>query len=99
VTSLRRQATAFHEQLEKTPNAADLLSSAPIVDTPQTMTEKIFQRYSVGLAPGKKVRAGDFITIQPHHCMSEYCATCLLDDWLMILVCSSRQHGSSLIEI
>jgi homoaconitate hydratase len=85
VTNLRRQATAFHEQLEKTPNAADLLSSAPVVDTPQTMTEKIFQRYSVGLAPGKKVRAGDFITIQPHHCMSECCGTYCLDSRLMVL--------------
>ncbi|PHH78987.1 hypothetical protein CDD82_2730 [Ophiocordyceps australis] len=37
---------------------------------PQTLTEKIVQRYSVGLAPGKKVRAGDYVTLSPHHCMT-----------------------------
>lgn len=34
------------------------------------MTEKIVQRYSVGLAPGKKVKAGDYVTLSPHHCMT-----------------------------
>ncbi|KAI1760931.1 mitochondrial Homoaconitase [Hypoxylon sp. FL1150] len=70
-TSLRRQ-TAFHSQLEGTPNAADFLSpqkpSTPA--TPQTLTEKIVQKYSVGLAPGKKVKAGDYVTLAPHHCMT-----------------------------
>lgn len=37
---------------------------------PQTLTEKIVQRYSVGLAPGKKVKAGDYVTLSPHHCMT-----------------------------
>ena len=32
---------------------------------PQTITEKIVQRYAVGLAPGKKVRQGDFVTLRP----------------------------------
>ncbi|PHH62629.1 hypothetical protein CDD81_6863 [Ophiocordyceps australis] len=39
-------------------------------DTPQTLTEKIVQRYSIGLAPGKKVRAGDYVTLFAHHCMT-----------------------------
>ncbi|RDL32363.1 Homoaconitase, mitochondrial [Venustampulla echinocandica] len=70
-SSPRRQH-AFHSQLENTSNAAALLSSqkpaAPA--NPQTLTEKIVQRYSVGLPPGKKVKAGDYITLVPHHCMT-----------------------------
>ncbi|EPE05412.1 homoaconitase [Ophiostoma piceae UAMH 11346] len=37
---------------------------------PQTLTEKIVQRYSIGLPAGKKVKSGDYVTIQPHHCMT-----------------------------
>ncbi|KAH7149418.1 homoaconitase [Dactylonectria estremocensis] len=33
--------------------------------SPQTLTEKIVQRYAVGLPPGKLVRSGDFISIEP----------------------------------
>ncbi|KAK9480770.1 hypothetical protein V1514DRAFT_324418 [Lipomyces japonicus] len=36
----------------------------------QNLTEKIVQKYSVGLAPGKVVRSGDFVTIKPAHCMT-----------------------------
>ncbi|KAJ9157450.1 hypothetical protein NKR23_g757 [Pleurostoma richardsiae] len=32
---------------------------------PQTLTEKIIQRYAVGLSPGKRVRSGDYISIEP----------------------------------
>lgn len=67
----RLNATAFHSQLED-PAAASLLSSlktAP-TSTPQTLTEKIVQRYSLGLAPGKKLKAGDYVTLSPHHCMT-----------------------------
>ncbi|KAI0533293.1 mitochondrial Homoaconitase [Xylaria digitata] len=64
-TATRQQA--FHSQLENTPNAGILLSSqkpiAPAI--PQTLTEKIVQKYSVGLAPGKKVKAGDYVTLWP----------------------------------
>lgn len=67
----RLNATAFHSQLED-PAAASLLSSlktAP-TSTPQTLTEKIVQRYSLGLAPGKKLKSGDYVTLSPHHCMT-----------------------------
>lgn len=37
---------------------------------PQTLTEKIVQRYSQGLAEGKFVKAGDYVTLSPHHCMT-----------------------------
>ncbi|KAK9468770.1 hypothetical protein V1512DRAFT_257834 [Lipomyces arxii] len=37
---------------------------------PQTLTEKIVQKYSQGLPEGKFLRAGDFVTIKPQHCMT-----------------------------
>ncbi|KAG8732265.1 mitochondrial Homoaconitase [Ceratobasidium sp. 414] len=37
---------------------------------PQTYIEKIVQKYAVGLPPGKKVKAGDYVMIQPQHCMT-----------------------------
>ncbi|CUM66922.1 uncharacterized protein PRCAT00004607001 [Priceomyces carsonii] len=36
----------------------------------QNMTEKIVQKYAVGIPEGKKVFSGDYVTIQPAHCMS-----------------------------
>ena len=36
----------------------------------QNLTEKIVQTYAVGLAEGKKVGSGDYVSIQPAHCMS-----------------------------
>lgn len=38
--------------------------------TPQTLTEKIVQRYSQGLSEGKFVKAGDYVTLAPHRCMT-----------------------------
>ncbi|KAI9367757.1 mitochondrial Homoaconitase [Aspergillus egyptiacus] len=65
----------FHSQLENAnspsfPHIESVLSSTPVSGTPQTLTEKIVQRYSVGLPPGKKVKSGDYVSIVPHHCMS-----------------------------
>lgn len=37
---------------------------------PQNLTEKIVQKYAVGLAPGKQIRSGDYVSIKPSHCMS-----------------------------
>lgn len=59
------QQDAFASQLA---SAGPALGGAPAAA--QTLTEKIVQRYSLGLAPGKKVRAGDYVTLAPHHCMS-----------------------------
>ncbi|KAG7666295.1 LYS4 [[Candida] subhashii] len=36
----------------------------------QNLTEKIVQKYAVGLPPNKKVFSGDYVTIKPAHCMS-----------------------------
>ena len=61
--------SAFHSQLENAP--PELLSrSAAAPATPQTLTEKIVQRYSLGLAEGKVVKSGDYVTLSPHHCMT-----------------------------
>ncbi|EPS40647.1 hypothetical protein H072_5475 [Dactylellina haptotyla CBS 200.50] len=36
----------------------------------QNVTEKIVQKYAVGLAPNKLVKSGDYVTISPNHCMT-----------------------------
>lgn len=36
----------------------------------QNLTEKIVQKYAVGLSGGKKVFSGDYVSIKPAHCMS-----------------------------
>ena len=60
----------FHAQRED-PAAASILSSLKTSpSTPQTLTEKIVQRYAVGLAADKFVKSGDYVTIAPHHCMT-----------------------------
>ena len=37
---------------------------------PQTVIEKVVQKYAVGLPPGKKVKAGDYVMIRPEHVMT-----------------------------
>ncbi|MBP9027452.1 MAG: homoaconitase, partial [Phycisphaerae bacterium] len=37
---------------------------------PQTLVEKIAQKYAVGLPAGHEVHAGDFLSISPLHCMT-----------------------------
>lgn len=60
---------AFPSLLASAP--PDLLSRpSPPPSTPQTLTEKIVQRYSQGLAEGKVVQSGDYVTLSPHHCMT-----------------------------
>ena len=62
---------AFHSQLESQESSSilsSIKSSTP--KTPQTLTEKIVQKYSLGLAPSKVVQTGDYVTIAPHRCMT-----------------------------
>lgn len=35
--------------------------------TPQTLVEKIVQKYAVDLPTGTKVRSGDYVMIRPEH--------------------------------
>jgi homoaconitate hydratase len=64
----QRRHYAFHSQLENNPNAnPDTLhtsqaSAGPA--KPQTLVEKIVQKYADGLAPGKVVRSGDYVTLR-----------------------------------
>ncbi|KAF8519291.1 hypothetical protein JB92DRAFT_2012784 [Gautieria morchelliformis] len=37
---------------------------------PQTLIEKVVQRYALDLPPGKTVKAGDYVMIRPEHCMT-----------------------------
>ncbi|KAF9892169.1 mitochondrial Homoaconitase [Aspergillus nanangensis] len=60
----------FHSQLEDPASAALLSSLETSRAVPQTLTEKIVQQYSVGLAKDKFVKAGDYVTISPHRCMT-----------------------------
>lgn len=45
-----------------------LATAAPSI--PQTYIEKIVQKYAVGLPPGKVVKSGDYVMIQPEHVMT-----------------------------
>lgn len=61
---------AFHSQLDDAASASILSSFQTAPAVPQTLTEKIVQRYAIGLADGKYVKAGDYVTLQPHKCMT-----------------------------
>ncbi|KAF5861471.1 mitochondrial Homoaconitase [Aspergillus alliaceus] len=60
----------FQSQLDDPSSAAIYSSIQTSRAVPQTLTEKIVQQYSVGLAPDKFVRSGDYVTISPHRCMT-----------------------------
>lgn len=60
----------FHAQLNDPASAAVYSSLQASKAAPQTLTEKIVQKYSVGLAKDKFVKSGDYVTISPHRCMT-----------------------------
>lgn len=60
----------FHSQLNDPSSAAIYSSLQTSRAVPQTLTEKIVQSYSVGLAQDKFVKSGDYVTISPHRCMT-----------------------------
>ena len=60
----------FHTQVQDPSSAAILSSLKTSPRAAQTLTEKIVQKYAVGLAQNKFVKSGDFVTIAPHHCMT-----------------------------
>jgi len=37
---------------------------------PQTLIEKVVQKYAVGLPQGRAVKAGDYVMIRPEHVMT-----------------------------
>ncbi|KAI9689250.1 MAG: mitochondrial Homoaconitase [Bogoriella megaspora] len=67
---LAQTQDVFHSQTED-PTSSHILSSYKATSTtPQTLTEKIVQRYSVGLPDGKLVKSGDYVTLAPQQCMT-----------------------------
>jgi homoaconitate hydratase len=68
--SSSRPQEVFHAQLEDPTSSAILSSLISSRTVPQTLTEKIVQEYAVGLERDKFVKAGDYVTISPHRCMT-----------------------------
>ncbi|OAA58933.1 aconitase a/isopropylmalate dehydratase [Niveomyces insectorum RCEF 264] len=61
-----RRQQAFHSQLDSSTGAEPFQTSpkpAAPPAVPQTLTEKLVQRHSVGLAAGKVVKSGDYVTL------------------------------------
>lgn len=50
------------------PHHARLFATAPSI--PQTIVEKVVQKYAVGLPSRKVVKAGDYVMIRPEHVMT-----------------------------
>ncbi|KAI1300585.1 homoaconitase-like protein [Xylaria venustula] len=78
-SQLRLYAATIPRRQQAIPSRPDSASNGDVLQSfqtataptnPQNLTEKIFQRYALGLAPGKTVKAGDFISIEPHRVMS-----------------------------
>ncbi|KAL6814968.1 hypothetical protein J3E69DRAFT_346401 [Trichoderma sp. SZMC 28015] len=95
VTGAYRRPDAFHSQLDSSRNSDILSSSPPAVGKPQTLTEKIVQRYAVGLAPGKTVHSGDYISIAPHRSMSHDNSFPIIKKWMDIG--ATKVHDSNQI--
>ncbi|CAF9941882.1 MAG: mitochondrial Homoaconitase, partial [Alectoria fallacina] len=68
-TTRSQRADVFPSQLND-PSTAAVLSSLKTPRAPQTLTEKIVQRYSLGLSEGQYVKAGDYVTLSPAICMT-----------------------------
>ncbi|KAI4742901.1 hypothetical protein E4T50_06694 [Aureobasidium sp. EXF-12298] len=70
-TPLRNASSAdvFPSLLEQ-PGISDYLNAEQPVAVPQTLTEKIVQRHSLGLAEDKFVQSGDYVTLSPQQCMT-----------------------------
>ncbi len=47
-----------------------LFATVAAQNSPQTIIEKVVQKYAVGLPDGKFVKAGDYIMIRPQHVMT-----------------------------
>lgn len=66
----RQDVSTFQSQLDDPIAASFLSATKTATQTPQTLTEKIVQKFSLGLAEGKRVQSGDYVTLAPHHCMT-----------------------------
>jgi len=70
-TTIRRtnDVDVFHS-LKEGPAAEFLSAYQTSTLIPQTLTEKIVQKYAVGVAKDKVLKSGDYVTLQPHRCMT-----------------------------
>lgn len=62
---------------------------------PQTVIEKVVQKYAVGLPQGRIVKAGDYVMIRPEHVMTHdntgpVISKC--DDFYLIVLLKSNSH-------
>ncbi|KAL8832979.1 MAG: hypothetical protein Q9170_004595 [Blastenia crenularia] len=69
-SSRPRTQDVFHAQLEGRSSDAVLSSLKTSPPVPQTLTEKIVQRYSVGVPKDRFVKSGDYVTLSPYKCMT-----------------------------
>ncbi|MDI1492467.1 MAG: mitochondrial Homoaconitase [Ramalina farinacea] len=69
-STARQSADVFPSQAQHPASASFIQSLRETAPSPQTLTEKIVQRYSVGLPQGKYVKAGDYVSIAPYRCMT-----------------------------
>jgi homoaconitate hydratase len=69
-TATRYETPEVFHSLKEGSAAGYLSTFQETPKTPQTLTEKIVQRYAVGVAEGKVLRSGDYVTLQPHKCMT-----------------------------
>jgi len=63
---------------------------------PQTIIEKVVQKYAVGLPEGKVVKAGDYVMIRPEHVMTHDNTGPVISK-SVDLYCFSLQKYSSII--
>ncbi|KAJ4985785.1 Homoaconitase, mitochondrial [Stagonosporopsis vannaccii] len=69
-TATRYDAPDVFHSLREGPASNFLGTFQETPKTPQTLTEKIVQRHAVGVAEGKVIRSGDYVTLQPAKCMT-----------------------------
>ncbi|EJD49770.1 homoaconitase [Auricularia subglabra TFB-10046 SS5] len=60
----------FSLRLARCPRRSTRCLATLAAGAPQTLIEKIVQRYAVDLAPGRPVRAGDYVMLRPHKVMT-----------------------------
>ncbi|KAF2640716.1 homoaconitase mitochondrial precursor [Massarina eburnea CBS 473.64] len=69
-TRARYNSPEVFHSLKDGPAAGFLSTFQKKASVPQTLTEKIVQRYAVGIAEGKSLKSGDYVTLQPHRIMT-----------------------------
>jgi len=53
---------------------------------PQTVIEKVVQKYAVGLPIGKVVKAGDYVMIRPEHVMTHDNTGPVISKYVLVFV-------------